>query len=123
MAAPSPIRRIRNISGRHGIADDVTEDAQEIHVAVNKPAVESALQHMPDTIVFAVKPLAVHGIQLLHQPRERNVMRPQEQVCVIPHEAVSDAVDVETRRGVRQDFQKARAIFVVHEDPLLGVSP
>jgi hypothetical protein len=23
---------------------------------------------------------------------------------------------------VREDFQKARAIFVVHEDPLLGVS-
>jgi hypothetical protein len=77
---------------------------------------------MPDSRVAAVKSLAVRRVQVLHQAGERLLPRPQQQVRVIPHQTIPDALHIKALQQAGEQFEKVCEVDVVDEDVLLVVA-
>src|SRR4029077_10058557 len=76
----------------------------------------AVLKEVSDAGVLFVESLRVEGMQTLHPASEVRLMRPDEQVNVVPHEAVRKAVPHPFANDVPDQVEIAMAILVVFED-------
>jgi hypothetical protein len=70
-----------------------------------------------------VRALRIHSVELAHPFREIAIRRLNQQMIVIPHQAVGVTQPVEILDHRSQDIQKSMTVFVVFEERLLAVTP
>ena len=109
IAAPAPVLWFGRATRRHRIQREVTKNRPRVGAVLNDPAPEAALKEMPHAIVSTVEALAVGGIELLQQPRQRMLGRNQQQMVVIPEQAIRNTADAKSReelfaKSSRNDF-------------------
>jgi hypothetical protein len=63
----------------------------------------------------SVEPAAVRTVDVLHQPREGMQCRPQQQVHVSPHQAVSIDLDGEASGRSLEQLEISRVVAIVYE--------
>ena len=92
-AAPAVVACGFDHAGAEGVGLDVAEDRQEVVVVLDDGALESTLPDVAAAVVAAVVALGVGDEQALHDPADRRLQGPDQQVDVVGHEAV--AVELE----------------------------
>ena len=122
VAAPAPFRRMLHPLRHHGVHEDVVEHAAERLAVFNEHRLVAALQHVADALVPTVEPLAVAGIELLHHAGDRQGVWLQQQMHVVPKQAVPQTSHAEPADAALKEFDVARVIAVVEKDGLLGVA-
>jgi len=71
----------------------------------------------------AVEGLGVDPVQLAHAPGEVALLGLDEEVVVVVHQAVGIAEEAIAFYHLCQDIEEGKAILVLQEDMLPGVSP
>ncbi len=72
--------------------------------------------------MLSVEALAVRRIELLHESRDRVLVRDEEQMIVIEEEAIRHARHVKPRRRRGQQLEEGHAVGVVHKDAAFVVA-
>ncbi len=122
MMTPRPRLGCRNETGADRIEREVPSDLQEIIVAIDQQALESTRKDVPHASMPSVERLTVNAVQLSESTGDVGLLRLEEQMVVIPHEAVGVTAKAPTNHDRLEDVQEGVAIEVIEEDRLASVA-
>jgi hypothetical protein len=105
-----------------GIQHDVPQHAQETWSAFDNLSLVPPLKDVPDPAMSPVEPSAVRAVDLMHQPPERVGRRPQQQVHVIPHQAVSIDVHGKAPRRSLEQREIPSEVDIINEHLALVIA-
>ena len=121
ITAPCPFRNLRHQTGPHWIEQNITTELQQVRIFLHKEALESALEHMPHTMMPAIKPLGVGSVEASHALAQIGLWGFHDQMVVIVHQTVHITAPVLLINFLRQQPEELLPISVIKKEGLLGV--
>jgi hypothetical protein len=115
-AAPRPVRDAPAEPGTDGIRANVAAGVLQVVVVGDQARLEAALEQMADPTVAGVEARRVQAVQALHPLRERRLTALDDQVEVVPHQAVNVQLPGELLGDAEQHVDEEVPVIVVHED-------
>jgi hypothetical protein len=106
MAAPGPLVGTSAESRSHRVEGEVPSELEQVLVALDGDRMKASLEEMAIELVSMVEPLCVHAVQMLDSGGEIGVGRLHDQVIVVRHQAVAEALPVATPYDAIQQSKK-----------------
>ena len=116
MTAPEVIRRILQQARADGVEMDVAHHGQELNVALHLRGVEAALEEVSAVRPAVVEAAGIAGADRVHQNGERPVIRLQQQMDMVRHQAVGVEALTTLLKGACHTAEVPTPILVVDED-------
>jgi hypothetical protein len=123
VVTPGPRLGVRDESGADWVEREIPRDLHKVAVAIDEQALESTPEDVPHTIMSSIERLAVDAVQLSECPGDGRLGRLEEQMVVIPHQAVSVTAQAPTIHDRLKSLEEHRPIDVIEKDRLPGVAP
>src|SRR3954470_8812814 len=91
-------------------------------ISLNQGRAEAPLEYVPNAIMSMVEALGIDPVDLSHSTGEIRIPRPDDEVVVVGHQTVGEALPREAREGFHDYIEEDLVIPVVQEDRLLRVA-
>jgi len=122
MMAPRPRHGCRNDPGSDRVKREVSSDLQEIVVAIDEQALESTFEDVPHAPMSPIERLAVDPVELPESAGEVRLLGLEEQMIVIPHDAVGVTANAPTDHDLLENPEEGVAVDVIEKDRLASVA-
>jgi len=108
-------------AGASRVLDDVPNRVLEVRVHLEELAPVALAEEVVDATVLDVELAGICGVELAHPASEPALVDADDEVVVVPHQAVRQKRPAESDSGPIQRRHEQRAVSVVQEDVLLVV--
>jgi hypothetical protein len=115
-AAPRPGVGARAEPGADGVVPDVLDGRLQVALVLDRPGLEAALEEVADSAVARVEGGRVGAVEALHSARQLRLAALDDEVEVVPHQAVRVHRPAERARETGEGHEEEAPIRVVHED-------
>jgi hypothetical protein len=107
----------------NGVVPDVEAGFGKVLVVAKDAREEPVLKEMADAVVPLIEPLRVNTVDGMQAPRKTLKVRLDNQVVVIPHQAVGVTSPLPTSATPPHETYEGRSVGVIKKDLGLGNSP
>ena len=123
VAAPRPLVRATAEPSLNRIHRRVTERPEQLGLALLSHGPKSVLEQVRITLVPAVEPKRISTVERLHCTRKLTIASLQDEVIVVGHEAVRQALKLAVRDYSIEAIEEIDAVGVEGEDHLPVTAP